>query len=224
MKKSNPDASILPTREVMYRAVKMWRYNFSKLREMDVIPAEETEPEKFSAHNLTRLYESVNAPEDGRVIVFRYYLKNNKIKLALANAEDPQLCLTSDGGLVPCKELENEFQAWDTTFGKKEGLINEMLLYVKEYRYNWHWILTDISIEQNPNGGVQIENVAHMVGPNDINYQLPGMANKKEGYYALDIVIQTVGLLKNQDDVTESSNPEQFDLNFAMPCPRNCPK
>lgn len=202
---------ILPTREVLPEAVKLWEACFAEIKNEALISPSTDDLAEFSSSLLLRLYDSISfGNSSDRIIIFRYYLYDNQsLNLALTIPEDTTKFLIPDSyDLVPYdyftpNDTINFFNDW-----KKFTQKSESLIYVSEYRYNWSNFLGHLE----KNDSLTVKQVAHTVSPFDILYDVPYECNK-EGYIAVDILLT---------GIDENGTPT--DLDFAMPCPRNCPR
>ena len=96
------------------------------------------------------------------------------------------------------------------------------ILQILKYSYPWDQIRNMTNDFSQP---LSIELIAHTISPGDPNFELPSGEEHVEGYIAIDI------LFHNDSDSQTPSNNKTKDgatisnyYNFAMPCPKACPK
>lgn len=226
------NTTLLPTREVLPFAVYMWQVSFGLLTDKGIVDKNTRKFAKFSNDDLDTLYNCHRyGNANTRVITFRYYLENtNRVKVALTIPENPnQFLIYADSsnqfvdssffkGSVDGKSYD-KFKAW-------ENFVNasDVFVYIKEYRYNWYQIFEGLAIDdgkdcprRNDTYSLLVEHVAHTVSPSDTLFEVRGHGIN-EGYIALDLLFTRMLTIEKKGVDTS------LVLNFAMPCPRNCPK
>lgn len=227
------DTPNLPTRQVIPAAVELWKKSFQDLKDDHLIDTTTWLFTDYSCAVLNSLYRCGEfGDSSARTVSFRYYLESNNLpKIALMIPEDStQFLITDENGarIVPISyfwwnndkgEPQNKFDDWQEFVNKSNAFV-----YVKEYRYNWHWIFYAINPERNGqcdcdvnnSNSLRIEHVAHTISPDNQLYEVPG-GLKFEGFIALDLLFTKVSTQKGIETSKEY-------LDFAMPCPRNCPR
>ncbi|WP_341900084.1 hypothetical protein [Fluviicola taffensis] len=210
---TDADNCSLTKRQVLRQAVQLWKGTYEILRCDGFIDEESKyDNHSFKKTDLDSLRRYTGNYSASGEIIFRYYMEENvRIpRIAIGDGGDTNVYLTvnesGQGTFQTLKELSPKFGAWKSYLDTNKDL----LVNIVEYRYCWKFL----DIPQN--GALEIIHVAYTVSPDNIRYDVP--QNEYEGYIAFDLLFNC----KDNPRLDNLLTPLQL-IDFAVPCPKNCP-